>query len=626
MPSLSLSVILAPAPSGIITRVTHSPRILIFYAEAGAGHRRAAEAMAQPLAERGAAVSLIDAMRFTHPLFRAVYVGGGLGLITRLPRLYRSGLSPQRSARDRSGAARTALSLAADQHARALPHDRILSTRRDHLHAFSARRIVRGLAAQRPAARAGVHRRHRFRSAFHVAARRHRSVLRPDDEARARLIRRWDRSGDRRRDRHPDRSGFAALPDRSSAARRVHLDPDRAVVLIMGGGLGVGAMEAVARSLLAHPLDAQFVFITGSNHALRRRLKAMSKTWIVRGFVNNMPDWLAAADVAISKAGGLAGSELLAAGVPTIIPWALDGPRGHERAATWRRPARRCSSIRRTKRSRRPIGCCTIRTRALPCGARHCKPLAPTPPHSSPIASSSQRARRLVTHYSLRTMWTIRRYQPSDRSAVRQLAGDTAHFGDPIERFFDAREVFLDAFATFYTDVAYNYLWVAEEDGALLGYIMGCPDTHDYNEWFRTQRQAGGVARGHPALSWRVHAQVAGLHLALCAAAHAVRRSLALPGASAHQHARRSTRQRHRHRLDEDLPRSTPQRKCPRCSPGNQQREQDRRAVVRKTGLPTAAKHAHRCVSAQRGALRGFCCCMRCGWGNRASLPHPAAP
>src|SRR5512139_2189478 len=82
-------------------------------------------------------------------------------------------------------------------------------------------------------------------------------------------------------------------------------------------------------------------------------------------------------------------------------------------------------------------------------------------------------------------MWTIRRYQPSDRSAVRQLTGDTAHFGDPLERFFDAREVFLDAFTTYYTDMAYNYLWVAYDDGALIGYLMGCPDTHDYNVWYR---------------------------------------------------------------------------------------------------------------------------------------------
>ncbi len=83
-------------------------------------------------------------------------------------------------------------------------------------------------------------------------------------------------------------------------------------------------------------------------------------------------------------------------------------------------------------------------------------------------------------------MWTIRRYQPSDRPAVRQLTGDTAHFGDPIERFFDAREVFLDAFANFYTDVASNYLWVACEADTLIGYIMGCPETRDYSVWFQS--------------------------------------------------------------------------------------------------------------------------------------------
>jgi processive 1,2-diacylglycerol beta-glucosyltransferase len=57
---------------------------------------------------------------------------------------------------------------------------------------------------------------------------------------------------------------FAALPDRTTASRRLNLDPDRAVVLIMGGGLGVGAMSSVARSLLTHPLDAQIVFITAA--------------------------------------------------------------------------------------------------------------------------------------------------------------------------------------------------------------------------------------------------------------------------------------------------------------------------------------------------------------------------
>jgi len=111
-------------------------------------------------------------------------------------------------------------------------------------------------------------------------------------------------------------------------------------------------------------------------------------------------------------------------------------------------------------------------------------------------------------------MWTIRRYQPADREAVRQLAGDTAHFGDPIEIFLDARDVFLDAFASFYTDVMSRYLWIAEEDGVLLGYVMGCPDTFEYNEWFRaniksvawraaTLRYPGTFSRKSMGYIWR---------------------------------------------------------------------------------------------------------------------------
>jgi processive 1,2-diacylglycerol beta-glucosyltransferase len=305
--------------------VTCSPRILIFYAEAGAGHRRAAEAVAQPLAERAAAVSRIDALRFTHPLFRTVYRGGGLGLITRLPRLYH--LAYQLS----------------DQPA----IDRVLRGPRYHSQQISARALFRAIESFQPDAIVCTH----FLPAELCAGWQRSGRLRvpvctvitdfephfmwqhagtdlycvPTDEARARLIQGGIAPANIEVTGIPIGRGFAALPERSSAAQRLNLDPDQAVVLIMGGGLGAGAMDAVARSLLTRPLDAQIVFISGSNQALRRRLKAMSRAWIVRGFVDNMPDWLACADVAISKAGGLAGSELLAAGVPTIIPRLLTG-------------------------------------------------------------------------------------------------------------------------------------------------------------------------------------------------------------------------------------------------------------------------------------------------------------
>ena len=65
-----------------------SPRILILYANAGAGHRRAAEAVADQLRATGTTVLALDVMAYARPMFRSLYVGGGLRLITRLPRLY----------------------------------------------------------------------------------------------------------------------------------------------------------------------------------------------------------------------------------------------------------------------------------------------------------------------------------------------------------------------------------------------------------------------------------------------------------------------------------------------------------------------------------------------------------
>jgi processive 1,2-diacylglycerol beta-glucosyltransferase len=298
---------------------------MLLYAEAGAGHRRAAEAIAQSLGERGAVLALSDVMRFTHPLFRAVYRKGGLGLITRLPRLYHLAYHIS----DRPAI------------------DRVLRGPRYHSQQISTRALFRTIDTFQPQAIICTH----FLPAELCAGWQRSGRLRiplctvvtdfdphfmwqhagtdlycvPTDEARARLIQDGIDPAIVEVTGIPIGPEFAALPDRTTAARRLHLDPRQAVVLIMGGGLGVGALQAVGRSLLAHPLDAQIVFITGSNHALRRQLKAMSKTWIVRGYVHNMPDWLVVADVAISKAGGLAGSELLAAGVPTIIPRALTG-------------------------------------------------------------------------------------------------------------------------------------------------------------------------------------------------------------------------------------------------------------------------------------------------------------
>jgi processive 1,2-diacylglycerol beta-glucosyltransferase len=334
-PSVSPSLILSVSVRFEYNRrVSTSPRVLMLYATAGAGHRRAAEAVADQLRAADARVLALDVMAYTHPVFRTLYVGGGLRLITRLPRLY--GLAYR----------------ATDQRL----INRLLRGPRLRTQQFSTPRLQQALRTFQPDVVISTH----FMASELCAGWRRTGALAaplitvvtdfephymwqhagtdvycvPTNEAVDRLARDGIDRSIVAATGIPIDPAFAERPDRAAVRDRIQLDRDRAVVLIMGGGLGVGRLDQLAQQLIAQPLEAQSVFITGQNRALRRRLRSLNSErslnsrWMVRGLLDNMPDWLAAADVAISKAGGLAASELLAAGVPTIVPPALSGHEG----------------------------------------------------------------------------------------------------------------------------------------------------------------------------------------------------------------------------------------------------------------------------------------------------------
>ncbi|MGB9521182.1 MAG: GNAT family N-acetyltransferase [Anaerolineales bacterium] len=71
----------------------------------------------------------------------------------------------------------------------------------------------------------------------------------------------------------------------------------------------------------------------------------------------------------------------------------------------------------------------------------------------------------------------IRHYSPKDRQDVFRIAADTAYFGDQVEHFMEDRTLFCDAFCTYYTDFEPQNAWVAEENGRVVGYLLGCSDT-----------------------------------------------------------------------------------------------------------------------------------------------------
>lgn len=116
---------------------------------------------------------------------------------------------------------------------------------------------------------------------------------------------------------------FAVKTPKRAARAALGLDPERPVVLVMGGGGGVGPIFEMAEKLLILPAAPQVVAIAGHNQRMLERLKGLAQRYPRQmraiGYTNEVDRWLDAADVNVSKAGGLTCSESLAKEVPMVL-------------------------------------------------------------------------------------------------------------------------------------------------------------------------------------------------------------------------------------------------------------------------------------------------------------------
>jgi processive 1,2-diacylglycerol beta-glucosyltransferase len=121
----------------------------------------------------------------------------------------------------------------------------------------------------------------------------------------------------------PIMPAFAQVPDRQACAATAGLDASRPVVLLMGGGAGVGALDEAAEGLLRLDLDFQLVALAGRNEAMLARLQRIAaqhpRRLFPQGFTRTIERLMGCADLAIGKPGGLTTSECLALGLPLIV-------------------------------------------------------------------------------------------------------------------------------------------------------------------------------------------------------------------------------------------------------------------------------------------------------------------
>lgn len=99
-------------------------------------------------------------------------------------------------------------------------------------------------------------------------------------------------------------------------------------ILVMGGGLGLGSIEETLTELNAVELPLKIVVVVGQNEALLTRLKNLPMRHEVEllGFVENVHELMAAADLLITKPGGLTIAEAFAVGLPMLLHAPIPGP------------------------------------------------------------------------------------------------------------------------------------------------------------------------------------------------------------------------------------------------------------------------------------------------------------
>jgi processive 1,2-diacylglycerol beta-glucosyltransferase len=121
----------------------------------------------------------------------------------------------------------------------------------------------------------------------------------------------------------PVMPAFSTRPDRAEAAARLALNPARFTVLLMGGGAGIGMDPVWITELLKTQPQLQAIVMTGKNSALREMLTQVERTYPDRlrviGFTDDVASLMMAADLAITKPGGLSTSECLVCGLPMLL-------------------------------------------------------------------------------------------------------------------------------------------------------------------------------------------------------------------------------------------------------------------------------------------------------------------
>lgn len=119
----------------------------------------------------------------------------------------------------------------------------------------------------------------------------------------------------------PVRQAFYQKEDKALVRQRLGLPQAGVVVLLMCGSMGCGPIQGIAQSLVERlPKDAMVVAVCGSNQKLFHTMSKIQDPRLrVLGYTKNIPEYMDAADLIVTKPGGLSSTEAANKALPMVF-------------------------------------------------------------------------------------------------------------------------------------------------------------------------------------------------------------------------------------------------------------------------------------------------------------------